>query len=353
MSSDGPKRVLIVEDSPLVLEVLHDIISNDPRLSIAGAAVNGKEAVAAVKSLQPDLVVMDVHMPVMDGLDAVDSIMSSRPTPILLCSGDPERLRPDMVFEAISRGALDVVAKPELMSDQKAQEFCEHLLLLASIPVVYRRRRTPRAPATPVPLPPATLAPRGVGIVGSTGGPGVLGEILAGLGRDVPVPVLVVQHLAAGFAPHLASWLRTVCPLQIRVAAHGDILQPGVVYIAPTEQHMALKSAERLEVSAERPPVRGQRPSGDVLFDSMVRHWREGAIGVILSGMGDDGAQGLLALRRAGALTLAQERDSCVVYGMPGAAVALGAATRSETPWKLGQTLHAALRQPRPRRASR
>ncbi len=330
-----PLRVLIVDDSALFVEALALVLEEDPELQVVGSASNGLEAVALVEALGPDVVTMDIAMPRMDGLEAVERIMASRPTPILLLTGDPTRTGEQWHFEALRRGALDLMPKPPLMAGEaraaaEGEALRAHLKLLASIPVVYRRLGRERARPEhrgAVAGPAALRAPLGsaaVGIVASTGGPPVLAEILEALPADFPLPILVVQHLAAGFAPHLVEWLDATCDLRVSLAHRGQRPQPGEVLIAPEDRHLVLRLGGTVDLRGSAPHD-GHRPSGTVLLESLAEACGANGVGVVLTGMGRDGARGIAALRGRGGQTLAQEEATSAVYGMPRAAAEAGA----------------------------
>lgn len=325
-------RVIVVDDSPLSVDAVRSALEADGDIAVVATAGNGRDALAKVAALRPGLVAMDINMPVMDGLEAVERIMASCPTPILLLTGDPGRFGERGIFEALSRGALDLIPK-HIAAGGDAQRawLRDHVRLLASVPVIYRPRPVRRPP-----LPPANervaRAAGGVGVVASTGGPPALAEILGGLPAGYPLPILVVQHLASGFAAHLASWLEGVSRLEVRIATHGLNVEGGTVYLAPDGAHLNLEAPDRLAVDARSPPVDGHRPSGTRLLDSIAAVWGSRAVGVVLTGMGADGVSGLDAIRRAGGLTIAQDETSSVVFGMPRVARERGAASASLPP---------------------
>ncbi|MFW5878951.1 MAG: chemotaxis-specific protein-glutamate methyltransferase CheB [Myxococcota bacterium] len=332
MATRLPVRVLLVDDSPIFLETFASFIESQPDLVLAGTAANGKEALDRVARVEPDLVVMDVMMPVMDGLQAVEEIMSSNPTPILLCTGEPSRQGAHWTFEALERGALELMPKSVLTDWSGTAEIeglVEHLKLLASVPVVYRRR--PKGRPTPFSGPRLRRSGidsrrmRGVGIVASTGGPAVLAEVLEALPPSFPLPILVVQHLAEGFAPRMASWLDGLSPLNVLIAADGDRPEPGTVYVAPDGAHMFLDEKGLISLDCNGPPLDGHLPSGTRLLSSLARVWGELAVGAVLTGMGEDGAAGLLEIRKAGGACMAQDEESSVVFGMARVARELGA----------------------------
>lgn len=344
---DRPLRVLIAEDSPIIAAALASVLDRDPGIEVVGMAADGKMAIEMVGTLGPDLVVMDVHMPVLGGLDAIERIMAERPVPILVCTADP--LTDALSFEALRRGALELIRKPTALhqSSPETRDLCAKVKLLAQIPVV---RRSPashkrESAGSPVgqPLPAVrTDLRRAIGIVGSTGGPGALAELLGRLPGGFTAPVVVVQHLATGFAPGLASWLGKQCDLRVRVAGQGEMLLAGTVLIAPDAQNLQVSTTGRVMLT-EAPPRRlghaDHVPSGDVLLASLARAYGKHAVGVVLSGMGEDGAEGLAEVARVGGATLVQSEASSVIFGMPRAALERGAAQRALAPSELAREL--------------
>ncbi len=333
---NAPVRVLVVDDSPLFVEALSLVLEEDSDLVVVGSAGDGIEALRMVEALKPDIITMDIQMPQMDGLEAVERIMASRPTPILLLTGDPSRTDKQSHFEALRRGALDLRVKPELIAeddsaDAAAAALRAHVKLLASVPVVYRSRRartiTGTHPARSA-RPSKSSSLSAVGIVASTGGPPVLAEILEGLPPDFPLPILVVQHLAAGFAPHLVQWLGSATSLRVSLAEPGARMDPGEVIVAPAHQHLMVDARGRIHLDTSIPPCEGHRPSGTVLLESLARHCGARAVGLVLTGMGSDGARGLAAIGARGGITLAQDEQSSAVYGMPRAAALEGKASK-------------------------
>jgi two-component system, chemotaxis family, protein-glutamate methylesterase/glutaminase len=334
----GRIRVLVVDDSPLFIDALTVVLEADGDIEVVGSGANGREAVDRVRELSPSLVAMDVQMPLMDGLEAVEQIMASQPTPILLLTGNPSLRGERAVFEALSRGALDLVAKDVLGGGEPKRAWLrDHVRLLASVPVVYRRRPVRTRPII------AGFAPArrggGVGLVASTGGPPVVADILSRLPPDFPLPILIVQHLAAGFAPHLVSWLQSTARLEVRIAEQGVTLAGGTVYVAPDGAHLTVGPGHRIGLDGADQPGESHRPSGSLLLSSMARAWGRRAIGVVLTGMGADGAAGLFAIRRAGGLTIAQNQTTSTVFGMPRAARDLGAAEHLLDPPRIAEAL--------------
>ncbi len=326
-------RVLIAEDSSLFVEVLGETLEREPDISVDAVVNNGVDAVEYCQNHRPDIVLMDIHMPRLDGLSATEQIMANSPTPILVITSDPHRGGVDLSFRALSAGALDLMAKPERIpfpSDER-----EHLLrkirLLSQIPVVRHVRARRRNP-TPAPLaerrPPAIDADEDrpsavIGVVASTGGPRALAKICTGLPDDFSAALVIVQHITDGFSRHLARWLDKHSPLTVYEAEDGLPLRPGHAVIAPTEFHLAIDADLKCDVR-DGPPIGGHRPSGDRLLTSLARHAAPRTVGLVLSGMGDDGAAGLTALRKSGCPTLAQDESTSVVYGMPRAAAERG-----------------------------
>ena len=322
-------RVLIADDSLLTRVVLRDILSRDPGIEVVGEARDGREAVAATLRLQPDLVLMDVIMPVMDGLTAVEEIMASRPTPILVLSANVSPADAQGAFSAIQRGALDVMEKPHGIVQSAFEEIADALIgkvkSLARIKVMhhYRRARTSRSGAAP-----PVEAPRSacsiLAIGASTGGPRAVLQLLRGLPRPLRPSVLIVQHIASGFAEGFARWLADETGLRVRMARNQEKLEPGVVLVAPNDRHMELTGGA-LSIF-DGPQVNSCRPSVDVLFKSLARGPAKSVAAVLLTGMGRDGAEGMALLRMAGAWTIAQDEKTSIVFGMPRSAIELGAA---------------------------
>ncbi|MEN9581919.1 MAG: protein-glutamate methylesterase CheB3 [Pseudomonadota bacterium] len=320
-------RVLIVDDSPLFTDALMDLLGSHPRITVVGIARNGVEALQLVKRLEPDLITMDIHMPMMDGLEAVARIMAERPTPIMVLTADEKSRDQSWCFEALRRGALELMAKPDIdaLYEAAGAEFCERVRLLACIPVVHHARVRRIVPSMEPPMPgrPDHI-PAVVGIVASTGGPSAIAEVLAELPPTFPLPIVIVQHLAAGFAPHLASWLRELCALEVKIAERGMPLESGVILIAPEGHHLVVNPGAKVGFV----PGEGDThcPSGDRLLASIAGTFRDRGIGIVLTGMGRDGARGLLKMKQAGAVTIAQSGETSVVDGMPRAARENGAA---------------------------
>lgn len=324
MSRRGPVRVLIAEDSEIFASILAETISAEPDMEVVGVAADGEAAVELCAELAPDIVLMDIRMPRMDGLTATEQIMADCPTPILVVTADPYHAGVDMSFRALSAGALDLMAKPASLpwERQQREAFLRKIRLLAQVAVVRHQRagRPQRVSYHGAHEPAADVA---VGIVASTGGPRALGRLLAELPATFPTPVFVVQHIIPGFSSHLAKWLNSVAALEVVEAQDGEFGRAGVAYVAPANVHLRVHDRFRIEL-VPGDPVSGHLPSGDVLLESLARARHRYAIGIVLSGIGSDGTTGLAAVHRAGGVTMVQDRASSVVYGMPQSALDLG-----------------------------
>lgn len=323
----GSIRVLVADDSMLFATALVDILEQDPELEIVGVASDGRQAVEMTQSLRPQVVTMDVRMPILDGLAAVEGIMTSAPTPILVLTADPRGESGELAFEALARGAVDLMPKPLSFPGPEAQQQAlrDRIRLLAGVAVVRHPKRHR------IPLRTGSIRAPGrvrvVAIGASTGGPQALAQLLADLPAGFGAGIVVVQHMSPGFLENLTRWLNAITPLDVRVGVPGDVIEPGVVLVTPDEVHAVVDDRGRFQVDRGA-SIGGHRPSATRLFESVARSCGPSAIGLQLTGMGRDGAEGLLTLRRAGGVTVAQDRESSAIYGMPGAAVELGAACR-------------------------
>ena len=320
----GRIRVLVADDSPTARQLLEALISADPRMEVAGLARSGAEAVALARQLRPDVAVLDIHMPDIDGVEATRRIMSEVPLPVVIVSASVDVRDLTIAFEAERAGAVAAQPKPvgpgSAAFQRDAAQLVLTIKLMAGLKVV---RRVSHAP----------VAPRGldldrvqlVAIVCSTGGPPALARIVGKLGREFPVPLVCVQHISPGWARGLARWLAGMSTLAVRTAEDGEALRAGTLYFAPDDRHLTVSGRDFVRLSAD-PPVGGFRPSGTPLLESVARAFGRDALGIMLTGMGDDGAAGMRALHAAGGLCVAQDNESSVVWGMPGAVVAAGAA---------------------------
>lgn len=327
--------VLIADDSASVRLLLQHLLGKDPRIEVIAVVDDGQAAIDFLEAggPRPDVVLMDIHMPRLDGFEATRRIMETNPLPIVICTAtaDPQELQ--VAFRTMEAGAVACVEKPvgpgDAQFESRAAKLCETIYLMAEVKVVRRWAKPRSARASAPAATPITraLLPRVVGIGASTGGPPVLQTILSGLPRDFPAPLIIVQHISRGFLPGMVEWLNQTTGLHVHIAAHGTIPAPGHAYIAPDDFHLAVSSTGRLLLARE-PPEGGLRPSVSWLFRSLARDWGCNAIGVLLTGMGKDGAAELKLMRDRGSHTIAQDRESSVVHGMPGEAIALDAAAQ-------------------------
>ncbi len=341
-----PVRVLVADDSTTSREVVAALLQADPRIEVVGTAADGVEAVERALALRPDVITMDVSMPRLDGLEATRRIMREAPARILVVCAVARERAVELGFRAMEAGALEVVAKPAPGEDPRAwgRRLLEAVLLMSEVPVVRRwGAAAPGSAGLRRPLAPATDPSRRIDVVGiaaSTGGPPALAALLGALPAGFPAPVLVAQHIAPGFDDGLARWLAASTKLDVALAREGEACAPGRVLIAPAGLDLEVDDEGLTRLRHSRG---GACPSGDRLLESLARAWGERAAGVVLTGMGEDGARGLAALRAAGGLTLAQSEATCAVFGMPRAALERGAVEASHDPIRLGRALAEAM----------
>jgi len=339
-------RVLLVDDSSSVRAVLRRFFSRTPDIKVVGEAADGAQAVQAVIDLQPHVVVMDLHMPVLDGYQATEQIMAVRPTPIVVLSSRANRNQMQIAFEAMRRGALEVLPKPE--DTPSWQQLAESLP--ETVRTVAQAQAAPKAPPRPRAVRPETVIPssagsftgielRWIAIGASTGGPAAIRELMDEMPADAPVGFLIVQHIASGFELGFADWLNKELPFDVRLAQDGEALRRGAVRLAPGGSHLRLEAGGVMRLDPDTPARRGHRPSVDEMFLSCAAHCPREVAGVLMTGMGSDGVEGLLALRQAGGVTLVQDEASSVVFGMPRVALEKGAADVALPPRALARTL--------------
>lgn len=315
-------RVLVAEDSATAREVILTILARDPEIEVVGVAKDGAEAVALTRRLRPDIVTMDIHMPVLDGYEATRRIMVEMPTAILIVSASVNVKDAQTSLDALGAGALGLSERPSLTdSTEDRDRFLRTLRALSDVKVVRRARPAPVAPARPTA--PATGSAQIVAIAASTGGPAALAQIVAALPAGLPAPILVVQHNTHGFTPALATWLTGAGKLPVRIPEHGERLVAGAFYLAPDDHHLGADGGGRAILDPAA-PIGGFRPSATYLFTSVARGYGSRALAVVLTGMGSDGTEGLRYLRAAGGHVVAQDESSSVVFGMPRAAIAAG-----------------------------
>ncbi len=334
-------KVLVVEDSPVVQEFLIHVLGSDPEIRVIGTASNGEEAIEALKKERPDLVTMDIHMPKMNGLEATRKIMETTPIPIIVLSGSVNCDEIGPSFQAMEAGALAFVQRPTGPGHpahlETSRDLIQTVKLMSEVKVV-RRWARPQGDEKPLmisALRQESVAPtlkslsaevRLVAIGASTGGPLVVQRILSGLPKEFSAPIVIVQHMAPGFIQGFADWLGQSSGFPVHVASHGEILLPGHVYVGPDGFHMCVQNGSRIELNQDD-PENGLRPAVSQLFRSVASVYGSRAVGVLLTGMGKDGAEELKLMKTQGALTIVQDKDSSVVHGMPGHAILLGAST--------------------------
>jgi len=339
-------KVLIVEDSAVVRQHLKNILEEDGGIRVVGMAENGEESLKFVQKQKPDVITMDINMPGMNGLDATRRIMETHPVPIVIVSASFDSSDVDKSFRAMEAGALAIVEKPlgegHSDYDSASKTLVQTVKLMSEVKVVKRwtKSRFPRTTDIVTSEVVSGQMPNNIKAVvigASTGGPPVLQTILSGLPREFPVPILVVQHIARGFLEGMVAWLGQTTSLPIHTAAYGDRPLPGHVYFAPDNFHMEIRG-NRIVLNKDKPEY-GIRPSVSHLFRSAANVFGENTIGVLLTGMGKDGAEELKMMKEKGAVTIVQDEESSVVYGMPGEALRLDAAIYVLPPHKMASAL--------------
>jgi len=328
-------RVLVVDDSALMRKLIPAILARDSSIEVVGTAMDGAFALKKIEELQPDVVTLDLEMPRMDGMEMLRLIMHRAPLPIILFSTHSKE-GGYATLKALALGAVDFLAKPRDAAAGRLEEIADQLIAKIKVakhaakrklPPVTVKEELPRLTKASRPA----LPPRRVIAVGiSTGGPNALQFMLSQIPSDFLSTILVVQHMPEGFTEMFAKRLDECCPLEVHEARSGDLLLAGRVLICPGNRHIMVRRMPRGDMVAltDGPPVNGHRPSADVLFHSVAQEFGLLAVGVLMTGMGDDGAEGLGAIKSAGGMTIAQSEDSCVVSGMPRAAILKGYANK-------------------------
>jgi two-component system, chemotaxis family, protein-glutamate methylesterase/glutaminase len=340
-------KILIVEDSPTTAEYVKFILQSAGGFEVISIAVDGEQAVAAVARKKPDIVLMDINMPGINGFEATRAIMETNPVPIVIFSAswDPEDVH--QTFLAMEAGALAVLEKPSGPGSPGAErmvtELVQTLRLMSEVPVVKRRGKQREGAAgreDQARIHPAKTFQRVelVAVGASTGGPPVLNTILSNLPGDFTLPILIVQHISAGFLSGLATWLDRSCDLTVKVARHRDRVEAGHVYLAPDNLHMGVTGSGTIALS-DTAPQHNIRPAVSYLFRSVALEYHKKAAGILLTGMGKDGAEELGLIKEGGGVTIAQDEGSSVVHGMPGEAIKLGNAAYIQTPEEIVVTL--------------
>lgn len=331
-------KILVVDDSKLVRDILKDIFAADPEFQVVGEAVNGKEAVQMTRDLKPDLITMDIQMPVMDGFEATEQIMAYTPTPILIFSSAIDKSEQYTSFKAISLGALDNMSKPDITQEgfeqiagvlRRKVRMLSHINVIPHIRGKFKVRSADPTPGTASTAKdtaavrdfPIHMKYQLVAIGSSTGGPMALQKILSVMPSRFPVGIVCVQHISKGFINSFVEWLGTQTPLTVKIAQNNEEIRPGTVYFAPDDAHLTVTADKTLLLEQYLPPWGEFKPSVNHLFQSVGQKLRDRAIGVILTGMGSDGAEGMKVMADNGAYTIAQNRDTSLIFGMPKASI--------------------------------
>jgi two-component system, chemotaxis family, protein-glutamate methylesterase/glutaminase len=337
-------RVLVVDDSALMRKLIPQMLAGDESIEVVGTAMDGSFCLKKIEELKPNVVTLDLEMPGMNGIDTLKEIMRRQPVPVIVFSSHSTE-GASVTMKALGLGAFDFVPKPKDPSAHMAEVARE---LIVKIKAAADCKLKPRMLTGIPPQPQKSAAPSGapnkiVAIGVSTGGPQALEFVLSQLPADFPSTIVVVQHMPEGFTDMFARRLDEICPLRVKEAQSGDLLQAGRVLICPGSRHMKVKRLPLgdIVVLSDEPRVNGHRPSADVLLRSVAEEFKNGAVGVLMTGMGDDGAEGLGTIKKEGGMTIAQNEESCVVYGMPKAAIERGYAIRVVGLDVMGSTLQA------------
>jgi len=340
-------RVLIADDSPSARDHLAQLIGNSPDMQVVAFATNGFQTVHMTKGIQPDVILMDALIAHMDAIEAIREIMDVNPVPIVVICAASNHWDCDIASEVVKAGALTVSRKPNQSDDAANHAIMKDLVntvrAMSGVHVI----RHPKSPGTHVaengkPLTSvnsnAKPKPEIVSIVASTGGPQTIGELVKRLPSSFNLPIVIVQHITPDFVPPLVNWLSSVSRLPVQVAGSGKYPDAGTIYFAPANTHLRLGSNHHFELS-NTPANVPHIPSGDIFLQSVAKNYGSRAVGIVLTGMGNDGAQGLRAMYDAGAITVAQNSESCVVFGMPHEAILLGAANHTLNPAGISKLL--------------
>ena len=339
--SDKKIKVLIVEDTLVAQKLLKGLVENDNRFELIGIAQDGKQAIEFVAKLKPDVVSMDILMPIMDGVEATRKIMQDYPVPVVIVSSFYQTSEIDMAMRVLDAGAVTILPRPYGPGHSKylqtAKKYLNTLKLMSEIRVIRRKEekviltiQAPKPATQPLSKKPSAKI-QAVAIGASAGGPQGLNTILSGLPKNFPLPVFIVQHIDPHFAEGFALWLNSTSGIPVSIAIEGEKALAGHAYLPPGDHHLTVLKDGVMSLSKDV-PIKGLRPSVDVLFKSLAPVYGKNIIAVLLSGMGKDGAMEMKNLHDLGAFTIAQEENSCLVYGMPGEAVKIGAVSKILSP---------------------
>ncbi|MBF0273959.1 MAG: chemotaxis-specific protein-glutamate methyltransferase CheB [Nitrospinae bacterium] len=311
-------KVLIVDDSATIRRIIKKTLETDPDIEVVGEADDGKKAIELVAQLKPDIVTMDIHMPIMNGTEAIERIMEEYAVPIVVISGMGESIK---AFELIEKGALDLIAK-ENIDFNNPDEFNRKIKLYSRVKVIgrFKSKKTPEEVNEEKRK---NDFDKVVVIASSTGGPKALSTIFSNLKSPFPFPILVAQHIENGFVNGLVEWINNTTPLNVVKAEDGKRIAAGTIYISPSEKNMIVSSGNRVFLN-EKEPQDIYSPSCNKLMLSAAKAYGDSVIGVILTGMGDDGAKGMQEIKKQGGKTIAQDESTCIVFGMPNVAIKYG-----------------------------
>jgi two-component system, chemotaxis family, protein-glutamate methylesterase/glutaminase len=327
-------RILIVDDSTVFQDLLRYIFSSEDDMLVVGVASDGKEAINLIASKKPDLITMDLYMPVMNGLEAIRKIMEDNPIPIVVISSSYQATDGSKSFQAIDAGALTILPKPVGINHPNfariKAELVKTIRAMAEIKVVTKRQKyLVKQPIQSEIIPPATYneskTQYKIAVIGvSTGGPQVLSRILPQIPKDISFPIVIAQHISDGFLEGMVEWLSRTTELKIEIAEHNKVLEKGTIYFCPTERNTSIQPNLVVNISKD---ISAQlaTPSISHLFRSIHKNFRQNAIGILMTGMGRDGVEELAIMKETGAVTIVQDKDSCIVYGIPYEAVRLNA----------------------------
>lgn len=325
-----PIRVLLVEDSPITLLILKRILDSSSEIEVVGEVRTGLEALELIPNVQPDVICTDLHMPQMNGLELTSEVMILYPRPILVISAWVQEEDSTHVFQLLEAGALDIFPKPTagLSIENKLlnQELINKIKILSGVKVFKKKRKSLYQVKNLSYFSPNSYTKPEIIVIGaSTGGPQAIHELLVQLPANFPVPIICVQHICLGFLQGFIDWLTTSCRLQVQIAKSGDLPKAGTIYFPPEQEHLELDKQGRF-ICSNSPSLDGHRPSVTVTFKSVVKFYGKATVGILLTGMGRDGAEGMQCITQAGGLTIAQDEATSVIFGMPREAIELGAA---------------------------
>lgn len=341
-TSGQPIRVLLVDDSPVAIHVLKKILASALDIEVVGTAGDGREALKLVKQFNPDVICTDLHMPIMDGMEFTREVIKQFPKPILVISISVSEDKTSNVFNLLQAGAIDVLAKPTdgmQPDDQRlSRELVRKIRLLSGVVMFSRISAHKEKNHDHPPIPHSKSSARIVVIGSSTGGPQALAAILPELPASFRLPIVCVQHIGQGFLPGLVDWLNDHCALHIIPAMEGDAPLPGHVYFSREDAHLTINRNGKFAYRTD--DGHGICPSVDITMESIADSYGSDTVGVLLTGMGDDGARGMLKISQAGGLTIAQDQASCIVFGMPRCAIELGAAQHTLSLEQIVEILH-------------